>query len=58
MEHASGGSIKNIIDKFQNLEERVTRFYTRQILEGLAYLHSLDLVHRFASININYLSSL
>jgi len=47
LEYVSGGSIKVLVDKFNNLEEKVVSSYTRQILEGLCYLHRNNIVHRF-----------
>jgi len=35
-----------LLDKFKCLEEKVVINYTRQILEGLAYLHKMRIVHR------------
>ena len=46
LEYVSGGSIKVLVDKFNNLEEKVVSSYTRQILEGLSYLHRNNIVHR------------
>lgn len=46
LEYVSGGSIKVLVDKFNNLEEKVVSSYTRQILEGLCYLHRNNIVHR------------
>lgn len=46
LEYVSGGSIRKLLDKFGKLEEKVIGTYTRQILEGLTYLHLNDLVHR------------
>lgn len=50
VEYVSGGSIRALLDKFHTLEEKVVKSYTLQILEGLAYLHSAGIVHRYFSI--------
>jgi len=47
LEYVSGGSVRKLLDKFQRLEEKVIgTIYIRQVLEGLAYLHLNDIVHR------------
>ena len=39
MEFCPGGSISHLLKAFGPLEEDVIRAYSRQILEGLDYLH-------------------
>ncbi|KAJ7409309.1 mitogen-activated protein kinase kinase kinase 19 [Pitangus sulphuratus] len=46
MEFVPGGSISSIINRFGPLPEVVLRRYTRQILQGVAYLHANRVVHR------------
>ncbi|XP_022323377.1 mitogen-activated protein kinase kinase kinase 2-like [Crassostrea virginica] len=46
MEYLPGGSIKDEITKYGSLTENVSRKYTKQMLEGLAYLHKNVIVHR------------
>ncbi|XP_053385541.1 mitogen-activated protein kinase kinase kinase 3-like [Mercenaria mercenaria] len=46
MEYMPGGSIFDIINKYGPLTEPVAAKYTRQVLEGLAYLHRNVIVHR------------
>ncbi|ELK32872.1 Mitogen-activated protein kinase kinase kinase 2 [Myotis davidii] len=46
MEYMPGGSIKDQLKAYGALTEHVTRKYTRQILEGVYYLHSNMIVHR------------
>ncbi|XP_069472896.1 mitogen-activated protein kinase kinase kinase 2 [Ambystoma mexicanum] len=46
MEYMPGGSIKDQLKAYGALTENVTRKYTRQILEGVYYLHSNMIVHR------------
>jgi len=46
MEYVSGGSVRNLLDKFNQLDEKVVATYTRQILEGLAYLHFHGIIHK------------
>eukprot|EP01080_Neovahlkampfia_damariscottae_P002467 gene2467-3177_t len=40
-----GGSIENVYGDFE-LSEEVVKNYTKQILEGLIYLHSKNILHR------------
>jgi len=40
------GSVKDQIREYGPLSENVTRRYSRQVLEGLSYLHELLIVHR------------
>lgn len=46
LELVSGGSIYKLYQEFKKFEEPVIRRYTRQILQGLQYLHSMKTVHR------------
>jgi len=41
-----GGSLASILNKFGPLNENIIRVYTRQILEGLEYLHVRNTIHR------------
>lgn len=46
LEFVPGGSIKSLLDKYEAFDERLVKIYTRQMLEGLKYLHSNDIFHR------------
>ncbi|XP_002971342.2 mitogen-activated protein kinase kinase kinase 3 [Selaginella moellendorffii] len=46
LEYVSGGSIHKLLQEYGAFKEPVIRSYTRQILSGLAYLHSTSTVHR------------
>ncbi|NWH88978.1 M3K19 kinase, partial [Aegithalos caudatus] len=46
MEFVPGGSISNILNRFGPLPEVVLCKYTKQILQGVAYLHDNRVVHR------------
>ncbi|KAL3854713.1 hypothetical protein ACJMK2_013971 [Sinanodonta woodiana] len=46
MEYMPGGSVKDELTRYGPLMESVGRKYTRQVLEGLAYLHKNVIVHR------------
>ena len=46
IEYVSGGSIRVLLDKFNKLDEPIVASYTRQILNGLHYLHFNGIVHR------------
>lgn len=41
-----GGTIASLIEKYGPLNENLIRVYTRQILEGLEYLHARNTIHR------------
>ncbi|XP_041923503.1 mitogen-activated protein kinase kinase kinase 22 [Alosa sapidissima] len=46
VEFMPGGSIKDQLKAYGALTEKVTRRYTRQILQGVSYLHGNMIVHR------------
>lgn len=46
LEYISGGSIHKLLQEYGPFKEPVIQNYTRQILCGLAYLHSRTTVHR------------
>uniref|UniRef100_A0A8C0C5U9 Mitogen-activated protein kinase kinase kinase 19 n=1 Tax=Balaenoptera musculus TaxID=9771 RepID=A0A8C0C5U9_BALMU len=46
MEFVPGGSVSSIINRFGPLPEMVFCKYTKQILQGVAYLHENCVVHR------------
>jgi len=46
MEYCSEGSLQQMLDKESIFPEPLIKAYTKQILEGLAYLHTNNIVHR------------
>ena len=45
LEYVSGGTLERIYKTFP-MNENLLRVYTRQILEGLEYLHVNNVIHR------------
>ncbi|XP_062199973.1 mitogen-activated protein kinase kinase kinase NPK1-like isoform X2 [Phragmites australis] len=46
LEFVPGGSIQSLLGKLGSFPEPVIRKYTKQILQGLEYLHSNAIIHR------------
>ncbi|KAI7829525.1 hypothetical protein BC939DRAFT_10215 [Gamsiella multidivaricata] len=46
MEYCQGGSLADLLEHGRIEDEKVIKFYTLQMLKGLAYLHDMDVVHR------------
>eukprot|EP00003_Mantamonas_plastica_P030291 TRINITY_DN7444_c1_g1_i6.p1 TRINITY_DN7444_c1_g1~~TRINITY_DN7444_c1_g1_i6.p1 ORF type:complete len:666 (+),score=211.52 TRINITY_DN7444_c1_g1_i6:2126-4123(+) len=46
LEYVPGGSIASLLSKFGPFDENLVRVYTYQVLQGLDYLHSHNIVHR------------
>lgn len=45
-EWVPAGSLHSLLDQFGALSDAMTRKYTRQVLEGLTYLHAHRVIHR------------
>jgi len=45
LEYVSGGSISGLLQKFGKFTVSVVKIYTRQILQGLHFLHSRQIIH-------------
>ena len=41
-----GGSITNLLTKYGPFDEKIVISYTRQILQGVGYLHQNQVIHR------------
>ncbi|KAF9912308.1 Suppressor of Sensor Kinase (SLN1) [Linnemannia zychae] len=46
MEYCQGGSLADLLEHGRIEDEKVIKFYTHQMLKGLAYLHGENVVHR------------
>lgn len=46
LEYVPGGSVGSALRKHGRFEEMVIKSFTRQVLDGLAYLHSCGILHR------------
>ncbi|KAJ4745879.1 Mitogen-activated protein kinase kinase kinase NPK1 [Rhynchospora pubera] len=46
LEFVPGGSISSLLSKFGSFPEPVIRMYTKQLLQGLEYLHQYKIIHR------------
>lgn len=46
MEYVPGGSIASMLKQFDAFSEDLIRIFTRQIVEGVRYLHSMGIIHR------------
>lgn len=46
MEYVPGGSVKYLLSKFKKLHEKTIQKYVRELLEGLSFLHSQNIIHR------------
>ncbi|KAG0295794.1 Suppressor of Sensor Kinase (SLN1), partial [Dissophora globulifera] len=46
MEYCQGGSLADLLEHGRIEDEKVNKFYTLQMLKGLAYLHDKNVVHR------------
>jgi serine/threonine protein kinase len=46
LEYEGGGSIAKLITRYGKFKENLVRVYSKQILEGLEYLHAHNVLHR------------
>ncbi|EHY56584.1 ATP binding [Exophiala dermatitidis] len=46
LEYVPGGSIAGMLKQYNTFQEPLVRNFTRQILEGLSYLHARNIIHR------------
>lgn len=46
LEYVPGGSVAALLNNYGALQEGLVRKFTKQILEGLSFLHAREIVHR------------
>eukprot|EP00826_Nyctotherus_ovalis_P065013 TRINITY_DN9546_c0_g1_i1.p1 TRINITY_DN9546_c0_g1~~TRINITY_DN9546_c0_g1_i1.p1 ORF type:complete len:303 (+),score=50.86 TRINITY_DN9546_c0_g1_i1:583-1491(+) len=46
LEYEGGGSIAKLLGRYGSFKENLVRLYSKQILEGLEYLHAHNVLHR------------
>ena len=46
MEYIPSGNMHTLIGRYKSFNESIVRNYITQVLEGLSYLHSRNIVHR------------
>ena len=46
LEYISNGSLKSLLEQKKEFPEKLIQIYIKQILEGLKYLHSKNIIHR------------
>lgn len=46
MEFVPGGSVRQLLNKFEKFHEKTVQKYLNQLLQGLEYLHSKGIIHR------------
>ena len=46
MEICAGGDLLNYVRKWRKLKEDSAKFIFKQIIEGLAHIHSMNVIHR------------
>lgn len=46
MEYMPGGSISSMLSQYGSFDEKVIRKFTKQVLQGLHYLHGKGVIHR------------
>ncbi|KAG7099135.1 hypothetical protein E1B28_001007 [Marasmius oreades] len=46
MEYVSGGTIGSWLSRYGPFEQDLTKYFTKQILSGLGYLHGKGIIHR------------
>lgn len=46
LEYVPGGSISSLLSQYKFFDEGLTKYFTRQILQGLQYLHERHILHR------------
>lgn len=46
LEYVPGGSIAMMLNQYNTFQEPLIKNFVRQILQGLSYLHSKDIIHR------------
>ena len=51
MEYMPGGSVSAMLKQYGAFEEKVIKKFTRQVLQGLVYLHEKQVVHRDIKVN-------
>ena len=47
MEQVKGISLSRLIKKYSKIDEIMIKIYMKQIVEGISYIHSKNIIHRY-----------
>lgn len=50
LEYIPGGSIAGFLRKYGKFDDQITRSFTGQIMDSLAYLHKNGIIHRVSRV--------
>lgn len=53
MDYVSGGTIESLLKKYGTFDEDIIRNYTSQIVAGVSFIHSHNVIHRYFYKEIN-----
>jgi len=57
MEYMQEGSISSMLEQFGPLEENVIKKFTKQVVQGLIYLHEKGVIHRDIKVMVSYIQN-
>lgn len=52
LEYMPGGSVRKLLDRFGEFEEKITRIYAAQMMRGLNFLHRNGVAHRDIKVRL------
>ncbi len=58
MEYMPGGSVSSMLKQYDFFEEKVIKKFTKQVLQGLVYLHEKGVIHRDIKVRLAIIATI